>query len=121
MERRNSGRPSTVSLCSNLIRLAGSSTTRRSTAGLPIRVRRSQPLSSSAVLFAEITARSRGARLPSAWRGSRFPRHADGRELARVSDELALAHHVDPLQLSLIHISEPTRLGMISYAVFCLK
>src|SRR5450759_5778095 len=27
----------------------------------------------------------------------------------------ALAH------LSLIHISEPTRLGMISYAVFCLK
>src|SRR5450759_4468291 len=27
-----------------------------------------------------------------------------------------------PIQhLSLIHISEPTRLGMISYAVFCLK
>ena len=25
------------------------------------------------------------------------------------------------LALSLIHISEPTRLGMISYAVFCLK
>src|SRR5665648_1246125 len=25
------------------------------------------------------------------------------------------------LTLSLIHISEPTRLGMISYAVFCLK
>src|SRR5450759_3724080 len=25
------------------------------------------------------------------------------------------------LNLSLIHISEPTRLGMISYAVFCLK
>src|SRR5450756_2888620 len=24
------------------------------------------------------------------------------------------------LELSLIHISEPTRLGMISYAVFCL-
>src|SRR5450756_1495698 len=24
-------------------------------------------------------------------------------------------------ELSLIHISEPTRLGMISYAVFCLK
>ena len=33
-----------------------------------------------------------------------------------------LKHHV-PAQyiLSLIHISEPTRLGMISYAVFCLK
>ena len=27
----------------------------------------------------------------------------------------------DSLPLSLIHISEPTRLGMISYAVFCLK
>ena len=27
----------------------------------------------------------------------------------------------DPVWLSLIHISEPTRLGMISYAVFCLK
>src|SRR5450756_2943283 len=27
----------------------------------------------------------------------------------------------DFLNLSLIHISEPTRLGMISYAVFCLK
>src|SRR5665648_791018 len=26
-----------------------------------------------------------------------------------------------PYSLSLIHISEPTRLGMISYAVFCLK
>ena len=24
------------------------------------------------------------------------------------------------LRLSLIHISEPTRLGMIAYAVFCL-
>ena len=28
---------------------------------------------------------------------------------------------VQVLWLSLIHISEPTRLGMISYAVFCLK
>src|SRR5450756_2508747 len=27
----------------------------------------------------------------------------------------------NPDYLSLIHISEPTRLGMISYAVFCLK
>src|SRR5450756_2203002 len=27
----------------------------------------------------------------------------------------------EDLHLSLIHISEPTRLGMISYAVFCLK
>src|SRR5450756_2972117 len=29
--------------------------------------------------------------------------------------------HARPDLLSLIHISEPTRLGMISYAVFCLK
>ena len=29
--------------------------------------------------------------------------------------------HQRPVALSLIHISEPTRLGMISYAVFCLK
>src|SRR5450759_4143490 len=31
------------------------------------------------------------------------------------------AHGSDDTALSLIHISEPTRLGMISYAVFCLK
>src|SRR5665648_1239138 len=34
----------------------------------------------------------------------------DSLELARIAQKL-----------SLIHISEPTRLGMISYAVFCLK
>src|SRR5450756_2915778 len=35
---------------------------------------------------------------------------------------VALDGHVGAvLRLSLIHISEPTRLGMISYAVFCLK
>src|SRR5450756_2317410 len=28
---------------------------------------------------------------------------------------------ISGLTISLIHISEPTRLGMISYAVFCLK
>src|SRR5450759_5624384 len=40
----------------------------------------------------------------------------------------ALQNHLEALLgcavdlgLSLIHISEPTRLGMISYAVFCLK
>src|SRR5450756_2864067 len=36
--------------------------------------------------------------------------------------KIALAHLNEiPYYLSLIHISEPTRLGMISYAVFCLK
>src|SRR5450756_3242975 len=36
---------------------------------------------------------------------------------------LSVAHGLGltVLVLSLIHISEPTRLGMISYAVFCLK
>src|SRR5450756_2548824 len=32
-----------------------------------------------------------------------------------------LANIIPDWNLSLIHISEPTRLGMISYAVFCLK
>src|SRR5450759_3859004 len=34
---------------------------------------------------------------------------------------LELLSQLVVLRLSLIHISEPTRLGMISYAVFCLK
>src|SRR5659263_321135 len=47
-------------------------------------------------------------------------------EVAGVPAEALLAGRVPGLaanlvQLSLIHISEPTRLGMISYAVFCLK
>src|SRR5450756_2623448 len=33
----------------------------------------------------------------------------------------AFAGPGEAVMLSLIHISEPTRLGMISYAVFCLK
>src|SRR5450756_2697859 len=37
--------------------------------------------------------------------------------LAELEMEGLLSHP----HLSLIHISEPTRLGMISYAVFCLK
>src|SRR5450756_2235722 len=35
--------------------------------------------------------------------------------------ELAAVYFGAIRALSLIHISEPTRLGMISYAVFCLK
>src|SRR5678816_765465 len=33
----------------------------------------------------------------------------------------ATGHTLKPILLSLIHISEPTRLLSISYAVFCLK
>src|SRR5428012_5994 len=40
----------------------------------------------------------------------------DGQQLAE-----GLGHGPAEHGLSLIHISEPTRLGMISYAVFCLK
>src|SRR5450759_566352 len=36
------------------------------------------------------------------------------------SDAITLGLSQSPDMLSLIHISEPTRLGMISYAVFCL-
>src|SRR5659263_113454 len=35
--------------------------------------------------------------------------------------ELGISGTRSGRRLSLIHISEPTRLGMISYAVFCLK
>src|SRR5450759_5662098 len=39
----------------------------------------------------------------------------------RIVRSLPHGHVAAVLGLSLIHISEPTRLGMISYAVFCLK
>src|SRR5450756_2662019 len=42
-------------------------------------------------------------------------------EVMALSTSVALDDKVSPMDLSLIHISEPTRLGMISYAVFCLK
>ena len=48
---------------------------------------------------------------------------SDGDDLDLASlpdDELVTQMHED-LYLSLIHISEPTRLLSISYAVFCLK
>src|SRR5450759_3268304 len=50
------------------------------------------------------------------WGGTQYP-CVPGHEIVgrvkRVGDNVK--------KLSLIHISEPTRLGMISYAVFCLK
>ena len=41
----------------------------------------------------------------------------DGAEMHQILSE----NDINLVILSLIHISEPTRLGMISYAVFCLK
>src|SRR5450756_3056822 len=48
------------------------------------------------------------------------------RHIDPMDDWIPVAHLDDAKyrmfkHLSLIHISEPTRLGMISYAVFCLK
>src|SRR5450759_849684 len=45
--------------------------------------------------------------------------------LVETAGGMAIFNYLDPMEflvlnLSLIHISEPTRLGMISYAVFCL-
>ena len=41
------------------------------------------------------------------------------------AEQIQVLEGLEPVRkrpgLSLIHISEPTRLGMISYAVFCLK
>src|SRR5450759_3552912 len=44
-------------------------------------------------------------------------------EKARETASRVRNNETSPIEyfLSLIHISEPTRLGMISYAVFCLK
>src|SRR5450756_2840388 len=49
--------------------------------------------------------------------GRYFEAHAKRRSGAALKALLDLGAK----DLSLIHISEPTRLGMISYAVFCLK
>src|SRR5450756_1653037 len=51
--------------------------------------------------------------------GRDFPDNAE----LRASHPEQIVHCPAPCMgyLSLIHISEPTRLGMISYAVFCLK
>eukprot|EP00825_Cyclidium_porcatum_P030349 TRINITY_DN3217_c0_g1_i3.p1 TRINITY_DN3217_c0_g1~~TRINITY_DN3217_c0_g1_i3.p1 ORF type:complete len:298 (+),score=35.13 TRINITY_DN3217_c0_g1_i3:198-1091(+) len=43
------------------------------------------------------------------------------RVIKQLSDETRTVYNKQAHVLSLIHISEPTRLGMISYAVFCLK
>src|SRR5450756_2990362 len=60
---------------------------------------------------------------------SLFHRHARGLILTEQGEMLYRTAHEVFMKLeaartkllSLIHISEPTRLGMISYAVFCLK
>ena len=43
------------------------------------------------------------------------------RDIVGAPDDVVELHRAAPADLSLIHISEPTRLLSISYAVFCLK
>ncbi|GAB5876302.1 hypothetical protein JMUB7536_27640 [Staphylococcus aureus] len=55
-----------------------------------------------------------------------FPKHDDDfnilSDYIETHGDFTLPMSVfDDLYLSLIHISEPTRLALISYAVFCLK
>src|SRR5665648_958741 len=55
--------------------------------------------------------------LAAALRGTEWVLHAASQDLPGLTDQGMLPDAV--FDLSLIHISEPTRLGMISYAVFC--
>src|SRR5665648_1223616 len=67
--------------------------------------------------------REPGLRLPARLL-SQLTRFATGVEIhpgAQIGRRLFIDHGMGVVVLSLIHISEPTRLGMISYAVFCLK
>src|SRR5450756_358646 len=58
-------------------------------------------------------------------RGTRIGAHSmeseEGVEFAERFEAYYDCPNGHTIVLSLIHISEPTRLGMISYAVFCLK
>ena len=50
------------------------------------------------------------------------PDHTNAKVILLTSSHLETGHYFNPhAQLSLIHISEPTRHAQISYAVFCLK
>src|SRR5450756_1204780 len=62
---------------------------------------------------------ARALRLCGDERGGGADQHQRGhRDIAPVPGRLLV--EAVGMDLSLIHISEPTRLGMISYAVFCL-
>src|SRR5450759_5937100 len=63
----------------------------------------------------------RVSRQPRAHLPFRAPRGDRLRVVAERAYLTDLGSRRTPVPLSLIHISEPTRLGMISYAVFCLK
>src|SRR5659263_152597 len=64
-----------------------------------------------------------GAKSPisSCWPRTRRTRGTDAMTGSPVAESAGMSAPLWVAYLSLIHISEPTRLGMISYAVFCLK
>ncbi len=47
--------------------------------------------------------------------------HGEFERFRRLLELIRFSEEDTPVVLSLIHISEPTRLALISYAVFCLK
>src|SRR5659263_281449 len=65
-----------------------------------------------------------GHRIGETSEGTIITAHVDDIMESWVITCRARKNEIEPVlvnYLSLIHISEPTRLGMISYAVFCLK
>src|SRR5450756_2084700 len=61
------------------------------------------------------------AHVPGESQGGEEPQNGGQRGAAPDGLPALFAVGAVVVELSLIHISEPTRLGMISYAVFCLK
>src|SRR5665648_1163088 len=93
--------------------------------------KRSKPVNLLREIVARVHLRRHRSEL-SKLRGGHFLRHLpthvcpfrnQKKRQCNLQGYLHLPHFQLPLHLflSLIHISEPTRLGMISYAVFCLK
>ena len=72
---------------------------------------------SPALSYGKHTIEVEGAACTFTLKNAEIINHGPAPQLvATVDDAVTQGEH-----LSLIHISEPTRLGMISYAVFCLK
>src|SRR5450759_513853 len=92
--------------------------------------RHSKPVLKADFLFSRSSPLRGPARLREQWHNEGTPLIAlrvvgpsgpAARFLRRPREYSIAVRKWEALSLSLIHISEPTRLGMISYAVFCLK
>ena len=79
----------------------------------------------SAKNFGKVTGnRTSGFKQPSSFKKTTSIKNnffSKAQPIASDFERRKLAEQRATKRLSLIHISEPTRLGMISYAVFCLK